>query len=234
MIGGVMRPRRSLAYGPARFLLAVAFLLSILGPLPAQAAPAPSNAAPTGQGTGSDWAARPRTACNSSCRLLSQGAPPTLTPTDGSSPRLGAQPSPTGSVGHVSPQQSAKPGAQPAISSPQNFTVPSTVQWLNTGFVVNQGDPLSITASGSWNPGSGWATVGPDGEAQDWGDNFLNLTDIGLCSFCATTPAPHYASLIGYIGANPPPPAATPTPRSSFPRPRRCSSLGATIKARPL
>lgn len=87
--------------------------------------------------------------------------------------------------------------------------VPSTAQWVSTGIQVNIGDPITITASGSWTPGPPeYDWVGPDGSSQLWPDNFLNLTDIGACAYCATTPTPHWAALIGYIGENPPGPGS--------------------------
>jgi hypothetical protein len=50
--------------------------------------------------------------------------------------------------------------------------------------------------------------VGPDGSSLSWPDNFLNLTDIGTCSYCAHTQTPYWAALIGYIGNAPPSPGS--------------------------
>ncbi len=85
------------------------------------------------------------------------------------------------------------------------LVVPSNVQWVNTGLYVNAGDYLTISAIGSWNPGlPATGPVGPDGSSLSWPDNFLNLTDIGTCMYCAQTQTPYWAALIGYIGNMPP------------------------------
>jgi hypothetical protein len=114
------------------------------------------------------------------------------------------------------PSQSPTPAPQPTqehlprINSPSCSnnvcTVYANVQWVNTGINLNVGDQLTITATGSWAPGlpePGF--VGPDGSSIQWPDNFLNLTDIGVCAYCAHTNTPHWAGLIGYIGSAPPP-----------------------------
>ena len=86
--------------------------------------------------------------------------------------------------------------------------ISSNARWVNTGLTVNIGDRILITATGSWTPGSGFGTWGPNGSTQLWPDNFLNLADIGVCAFCAKTLTPHFAGLIGYIGESPPPPGS--------------------------
>ncbi len=86
--------------------------------------------------------------------------------------------------------------------------VPATAQWVNTGIRLNIADQLNITATGSWTPAPSFGTWGPDGSPQLWPDNFLNLQDIGSCAFCASTPTPHFAALIGYIGDAPPAPGS--------------------------
>ena len=91
---------------------------------------------------------------------------------------------------------------------PVTIAVSANAKWVNTGLSVNIGDQLSITATGSWTPGVGFGTWGPNGSTQPWPDNFLNLTDIGACAFCARTPTPHFAGLIAYIGDVPPPPGS--------------------------
>lgn len=98
------------------------------------------------------------------------------------------------------------PKRNPASASGNVFTVPATAQWENTGLNFNVGDSLTITATGSWCPGSpATCPVGPDGSSTQWPDNFLNLTDIGVCAYCATTNTPYWAALIAYIGSAPPP-----------------------------
>ena len=91
------------------------------------------------------------------------------------------------------------------VNAESNITVTASVQWVNTGVHINIGDRIFITASGSWSPGlpeSGM--VGPDGSSIIWGDNFLNLSDIGCGPYEAKTSTSNWATLIGYIGENPP------------------------------
>jgi hypothetical protein len=52
--------------------------------------------------------------------------------------------------------------------------------WVATGISVTAGDVLTITASGQWVEGVN--TQGPDGQAAPWGDNFFNITDLGVCN----------------------------------------------------
>ena len=96
--------------------------------------------------------------------------------------------------------------ASTAAATTTTVAVPATGQWVDTGVSVGAGDMISVTATGSWSPGAPeLGYVGPDGSNISWGDNFLNLTDIGKCTFCAGTLTAHWAALIGYIGSNPPP-----------------------------
>ncbi len=90
------------------------------------------------------------------------------------------------------------------VTNPQTVVVPATAQWVDTGVILLAGANLKITATGSWSPAPSMGTWGPDGSTQPNADNFLNLADIGFCSTCASTPVPHFAGLIGYIGDNPP------------------------------
>ena len=77
--------------------------------------------------------------------------------------------------------------------------------WVDTRVPVQAGQPLRVSATGSWTPSAGNApATGPDGYAFESPDNFLNLTDLGVCPTCPTTPTGHYAALIGYIGDAPP------------------------------
>jgi len=89
-------------------------------------------------------------------------------------------------------------------ASSQNFTVSSSGQWTDTGIALNVGDALKISATGSWSADPGDDFTGPDGYSKAWPDNFLNLTDIGVCAYCASTLTPYWGALIGYIGSAPP------------------------------
>ena len=100
------------------------------------------------------------------------------------------------------------PQALAASQDQAAVAVSANSQWVNTGLKVNVGDEVSITAAGSWTPGAGFGTWGPNGSTQLWPDNFLNLADIGVCRFCARTLTPHFAGLIGYIGESPPAPGS--------------------------
>jgi hypothetical protein len=96
---------------------------------------------------------------------------------------------------------------QPEQADAQTFTVSGSSQWMSTNISIISGESIEITASGSWSPGLGY-TFGPDGGGQTikWPDNFLNLADIGVCAFCATTATANWGALIGYIGSSPPAP----------------------------
>ncbi|HZS93609.1 MAG TPA: hypothetical protein VFA78_02335, partial [Chloroflexota bacterium] len=89
-------------------------------------------------------------------------------------------------------------------------TVDSYGDWVDTGVSVTPGEMLSISANGSWTPGApSDQYYGPDGSSTPYPDNYLNLNDIGCGDpSCASTPAPHWAALIGYIGDNPPYPGS--------------------------
>ncbi len=99
--------------------------------------------------------------------------------------------------------ESLKPASVAEAAGPVNVTVSANTIWSNTALAVSQGDTITLSASGQWRPDTG-QLVGPDGRAQPWPDNFLNLTDLGACASCATTNTPHYAALIAYIGSAPP------------------------------
>jgi hypothetical protein len=117
--------------------------------------------------------------------------------------------SPTQGPAGTPPQTSSSGSSHIASGDPGgSVLVPATAQWVNTGILLKGEDRLQITATGSWTPGSGFGTWGPDGSPQLWPDNFLDLQDIGSCAFCATTPTPHFAALIGYIGNAPPAPGS--------------------------
>ncbi len=93
----------------------------------------------------------------------------------------------------------------------RQMVVTASAHWAYTGLMVRQGERIAITAAGSWSPDTGRPSAGPDGyrvlqsKSQD---NFLNLRDIGVCSWCARTAVAHWAALIGYIGYNPPGPGS--------------------------
>lgn len=106
-------------------------------------------------------------------------------------------------------------------------TVSAPTIWVSTGISVTTGTQLSITATGSWTPGS-IGFVGPDGYSQPWPDNFLNLKDIGVCASCATDPAPYWAALIGYIGTAPPPPPGSYVSSSILPEAERVFPVGSS------
>jgi hypothetical protein len=81
-------------------------------------------------------------------------------------------------------------------------TVSGTAPWVNTGVDLHAGDVLTVTATGNWTDGS--SVSGPDGASMLWGDNFLNLADLGQCSLCAFTKVGSWDALLGYIGDSPP------------------------------
>lgn len=120
--------------------------------------------------------------------------------------------------------------AAASSSTTVTLTVPSTVQWVNTGLTVQAGDHMQVSASGSWSPSPQVGSFGPDGAPQGNADNFLNLQDIGVCAVCAATPAPHWAALIGYIGDNPPGPASY-TSLSVLPDAQRVFFVGSAYNA---
>src|SRR2546426_733140 len=105
-------------------------------------------------------------------------------------------------VSFALPQPQAR--AASAAAQTKTFTVSSSVQWVNTGITLSVGDTLNVSATGSLSADPGDGFTGPDGYTQESADNFLNLTDLGACSVCASTQTPHWGALIGYIGNNPP------------------------------
>jgi hypothetical protein len=135
-----------------------------------------------------------------------QGSQPPKNPTQTTIPTPWAGP---GLSHHERNSQSSLQVLVSTASGASEITVDATVNWVNTGIQVNVGDALTITATGAWTPGPPeYGMVGPDGSLIEWPDNFLNLADIGTCAYCATTPTPHWAALIGYIGENPPGPGS--------------------------
>lgn len=96
------------------------------------------------------------------------------------------------------------PNPTPSPPSPNtvSVTIPATGSWVDSGLVLRTGQSLKISALGRWQDGSNVA--GPDGTQAPSPDNYFNLTDLGACATCATTPAEHHDALVGYIGDAPP------------------------------
>lgn len=90
--------------------------------------------------------------------------------------------------------------------APTTATVPATAQWVDTGIDVSADRALTIRAQGTWRDGD--TTSGPAGASKAWPDNFLNLTDLGVCNYCARTMTGSWDALIGYIGDRPPAPGS--------------------------
>lgn len=85
-----------------------------------------------------------------------------------------------------------------------NVSVSSNVQWVDTGIILGVGTTLKISANGSWSADPAYGFTTPDGYTQQSADNFFNLSDLGACASCASTPMPNWGALIGYIGNTPP------------------------------
>jgi hypothetical protein len=92
----------------------------------------------------------------------------------------------------------------PGITTVQ-VTVPASQGWIDTGIRVTPTDVVEITAKGSWTP-DGVNYTGPDGFGYSLvsADNYFDLTDLGVCAYCATSKYPHWAMLISYTGDSPP------------------------------
>ena len=88
------------------------------------------------------------------------------------------------------------------------MAVPAHRIWTKTHLTLSTGDRFSAIARASWSPGGGQSPAGPDGGNAQSPDNFFNLTDLGVCSTCATTSARHWGALIGFIGDQPPQPGS--------------------------
>src|SRR6185437_12390430 len=131
----------------------------------------------------------------------------------------------TGSILRTSITRSQTTGATSG-----SVTVPANVGWVNTGINLNAGDQLTIAASGSWTPGlPATGTVGPNGSTKPWPDNYFDLQDIGCGFFCASTPAPHWAALIAYIGSAPPGPSSYAS-SSTLPEAKKVFLVGSSYK----
>lgn len=117
---------------------------------------------------------------------------------------------------------------QPSTSA--NVSVSSNVVWQDTGITLSAGDKLTVSATGSWSADPTDGPTSPDGYTQLSADNFLNLTDIGVCGGCATTQTPHWGALIGYIGNNPPA-AGSYTSTSILPEAQKVFVVGSNYQA---
>jgi hypothetical protein len=84
------------------------------------------------------------------------------------------------------------------------FSSNSAWQWAYN--CVEVGDYLLFSnASGTWQDGT---SVSGPGSLKSWPDNFLNLYDLGVGAYQATTHTPYWDALVGYIGdpySSPPP-----------------------------
>lgn len=118
-----------------------------------------------------------------------------------------------------------------AASASVQTQVSSSVQWVNTGITLSVGETLMVSATGSWSTDVNlFPNVGPDGYTQQAADNFLNLTDLGACSTCASTQTPHWGALIGYIGNNPPA-AGSYTSTSILPEAQKVFVVGSNFQS---
>jgi len=154
---------------------------------------------------------------------------PTPTPS-ASSTTTSTAPSPGTSGGSGSTATTHTTTTQPPPTTKvATIPVPANDVWVNTGFTVTAGQRLSVTATGTWSPDPVTGSVGPDGAAKAWPDNFLNLQDIGVCATCATTLTPPWAALIGYIGSAPPA-AGSYTSTSVLPEARKVFPIGGTFR----
>lgn len=147
---------------------------------------------------------------------------PTATPTPTPTPIPTPIPTPT-------PTPTPTPSPTPSTTT-QTVQVGTDVQWVNTGITLNEGDTLAISATGSWSAGPNAGFTGPDGYSQPYTDHFLNLTDLGACSDCASTDVPGWGALVGYIGNNPPA-AGSYTSTSIRPEAQRVFLVGSSFQS---
>jgi len=90
--------------------------------------------------------------------------------------------------------------------------------WRWTHLCVNPGDLLVFSASGMWQDGN--SVSGPAGSTKPWPDNFLNLADLGVDPYQATTSKDYWDALVGYIGPIGPDGIPSPPPeRGSYTHP---------------
>jgi len=105
------------------------------------------------------------------------------------------------------------PSPSPSPPSPASVTVrvtvPANAGWIDTGIEVSPSDAVDVHANGSWTA-DGVNYTGPDGYGYSTlsADNFINLTDLGVCATCATTKYPEWGALMSYTGSAPPPPGS--------------------------
>jgi hypothetical protein len=134
-----------------------------------------------------------------------------------------------GNTGTSSP---APPPTSPSSSAgvTTQVTVPADAGWVDTGIALSSSDTVSITASGSWTA-DGVNYTGPDGYTTESPDNYRNLSDLGTCADCASTPYPEWGALMSYIGGNPPQPGSY-TSTSVEPQAMRVDYVGSRLKTR--
>jgi pimeloyl-ACP methyl ester carboxylesterase len=116
----------------------------------------------------------------------------------------GGQPGPTSAL-------TPSPSPSATLPSPRSrtiqVTVPANAGWVDTGIALTPSDAVRITANGSWTA-DGVNYTGPDGYSTDFPDNYINLSDLGVCADCATTPYPEWGALMSYTGSAPPQPGS--------------------------
>jgi pimeloyl-ACP methyl ester carboxylesterase len=106
-------------------------------------------------------------------------------------------------------------GPSPRSTSPSpksltgTVTIPANGGWVDTGLSLNGTDSVNIQATGSWTP-DGVNYTGPDGFGTSIlsADNYINLSDLGVCGTCATSMYPEWAALMSYTGSSPPQPGS--------------------------
>jgi hypothetical protein len=81
--------------------------------------------------------------------------------------------------------------------------------WQWAFLCVDQGDLLIFDASGTWTDGDN--VSGPAGVEKFWPDNFLNLNDLGVGPYEATTHTPYHNALVGYLSTREPGPYGLPS-----------------------
>jgi hypothetical protein len=132
--------------------------------------------------------------------VVGVGTPPATAPPSPASPTP-AEPTPAASPAPTEPTPTP-------TATVMTATVGSAAGWADTGITLTPDDRLQTAASGEWTVDGSFTLFGPDGSVTPWPDNYLNLTDIGVCGSCATTATEHWAALVGYVGDSPPAPGS--------------------------
>jgi hypothetical protein len=132
------------------------------------------------------------------------GSTPTLPPACSPLPPSAQTPTTPSTSPNTSPAQPAAPK-----STTGTVTSPANGGWVDTGLSLSLTDSVNIKASGSWTP-DGADYTGPDGFGQSLlsADNYINLSDLGVCAVCATSMYPEWAALMSYTGSDPPQPGS--------------------------